>query len=336
MRFFIVVDGERRGPLTLEQLAEQGIERDTLVWQQGLSNWARADEVPALSELMATVPPPVPRRAAPQLPPPDLAAAWVRYRPGSFKALHTWFVILLSATLVLGAIGAVLLIIAGNMRSGRPQLVWDQFEQRRVERWVFDREAHNQRAVMEIGGGLALVVGGLALITAMVLFYVLLYKAWNQIQDGHARTSAGQAVGFLFIPFFNFYWLFVAVYGLALDLHNYVVRRGLLRRVGPYPVSPGLALACCIVMLCNVVPILGFFSVLPCLVVLAILLGQIRSVSAEIASYRLEHSWAPEPELEPGPPPPPPPPVPVLPPDFHSEQVMRRDEPPAGHEGASR
>jgi hypothetical protein len=324
MRFFIVVDGERRGPLTLEQLAEQGIERDTLVWQPGLSDWARADEVPALAELMATVPPPVPRRAAP-LPPPDLASAWVRYRPGSFKALHTWFVILLSTTLILGVIGAVLLIIAANMRSGRSQLVWDQFERRMAERWVFDREAHHRRHLMEVGGGLALAAGGAALIAAMVLFYVLLYKAWNQIQDGHARTNAGQAVGFLFIPFFNFYWLFVAIYGLALDLHNYVVRRGLLRRVGPYPVSPGLALACCIVMLCNVVPVLGFFSILPCLVMLAVLLGQIRSVSAEIASSRLEHPWTPESELEP----PPPPPVPVLPPDFHSEQVMRRDEPPA-------
>jgi len=53
---------------------------------------------------------------------------------------------------------------------------------------------------------------------------VVLYKFWQVIQDGHARTIPGKAVGFLFIPIFSYYWLFVAYFGLAMDLNRYIER----------------------------------------------------------------------------------------------------------------
>lgn len=57
-----------------------------------------------------------------------------------------------------------------------------------------------------------------------VLQYILIYKFWQIVQDGFARTSPGKAVGFLFIPFFNFYWLFVAYFGLSRDFKSYIER----------------------------------------------------------------------------------------------------------------
>jgi hypothetical protein len=148
------------------------------------------------------------------------------------------------------------------------------------------------------------MLAALLLITALVLFCVLLYKAWNQIQDGHARTSAGKAVGFLFIPFFNLYWVFVAVYGLAWDLHRYVIRRRLYGRYEllPYPVSPGLGLACCILMACNVIPMLDFVTIPATLIVLMIWLGSVKSASMGIAAARLaEATWTPAPVVVPVP-----------------------------------
>ncbi len=59
-------------------------------------------------------------------------------------------------------------------------------------------------------------------LAATVLMYVLLYQFWKVVQDGSQRTTAGQAVGFLFIPFFNFYWFLVAYYGLSKDLNRYI------------------------------------------------------------------------------------------------------------------
>ena len=48
----------------------------------------------------------------------------------------------------------------------------------------------------------------LAILSAVVTF-ILIYKMWAAIQGRGARTSAGMALGFMFIPLFNFYWLFL-------------------------------------------------------------------------------------------------------------------------------
>jgi hypothetical protein len=61
-------------------------------------------------------------------------------------------------------------------------------------------------------------------IAAGVLEYILLYKFWKIIQDGFAKTSPGKAVGYSFIPLFNFYWIFIAIGSLAGELNHYILR----------------------------------------------------------------------------------------------------------------
>jgi hypothetical protein len=55
-----------------------------------------------------------------------------------------------------------------------------------------------------------------------VLEIILLFQFWKQVQDGNARTTPGKAIGFLFIPFYNLYWIFVAYWGLAKELKRYI------------------------------------------------------------------------------------------------------------------
>ena len=55
----------------------------------------------------------------------------------------------------------------------------------------------------------------------------LVYKAWAAIQDGYARTSPGKAVGFLFIPLFNIYWLFQVTWGFAKDYNRFRERHSI-------------------------------------------------------------------------------------------------------------
>ena len=86
-----------------------------------------------------------------------------------------------------------------------------------------------------------------------VVICIFIYRAWKSIQDGHARTSAGKALGFLFIPIFNYYWIFKAVWGFAIDFNKYVHRHN----VNSVPRLPErLFLAFCIVYIICVV--LGF------------------------------------------------------------------------------
>lgn len=62
--FFVAVNGQQTGPFDLAALRGQigggGLTRDTLVWKQGMSGWAKASEQADLAGLFTTMPPPVP------------------------------------------------------------------------------------------------------------------------------------------------------------------------------------------------------------------------------------------------------------------------------------
>jgi len=60
-----------------------------------------------------------------------------------------------------------------------------------------------------------IVVGIFGLIAAMVFYYILLYKAWSIIPKEKTDITPEKAVGFLFIPFYNFYWNFISIKGLG-------------------------------------------------------------------------------------------------------------------------
>lgn len=59
MNYFISNNGVQRGPLTLEQLKEQEINKDTLVWKEGTSDWVKVSEVEELVPILELLPPPV-------------------------------------------------------------------------------------------------------------------------------------------------------------------------------------------------------------------------------------------------------------------------------------
>ncbi len=53
--YYIVRDNNRVGPMTFEQLAQTGLEPSTLVWTAGMADWARADSLPELEAILASV-----------------------------------------------------------------------------------------------------------------------------------------------------------------------------------------------------------------------------------------------------------------------------------------
>jgi len=82
---------------------------------------------------------------------------------------------------------------------------------------------------------------------AAIVGLVLTYKAWASIQDGHARTTPGRAVGFAFIPIYNLYWIFQAIWGFAKDYNSYIARHEVVTARLP----EGLFLSFCILSLCS-------------------------------------------------------------------------------------
>jgi uncharacterized RDD family membrane protein YckC len=72
--FYIADNGQQQGPFSIEELKSKGIQRDTLVWTEGLDKWTKADYIPFLKDILKATPPPFPnteeKTTSQQVPPP--------------------------------------------------------------------------------------------------------------------------------------------------------------------------------------------------------------------------------------------------------------------------
>ena len=109
-------------------------------------------------------------------------------------------------------------------------------------------------------------------IFVFVVVCVFIHKAWASIQDGHVRTGPCKALGFLFIPFFNFYWIFQAVWGFAVDFNKYTARNN----VSAAPRLPeGLFLAYSILYVAAIIPFVGIAISIANFIIGAILISKV-------------------------------------------------------------
>jgi len=84
-----------------------------------------------------------------------------------------------------------------------------------------------------------------ALSTLPILFAVMMFtfaRMWKTIQDGHSHTTPENAIAYCFIPLFNLYWAFPALWGFAKEYNAYVARHALART----RLNEGLFLTACI------------------------------------------------------------------------------------------
>jgi type II secretory pathway pseudopilin PulG len=111
------------------------------------------------------------------------------------------------------------------------------------------------------------VVLGLSFLYEVVVTCLLVHQMWSAIQDGQARTTPGKAVGFLFIPFYSLYWVFVAYRGFAQNYNALLERRQLTLPRLPI----GLYTAFAVLTVTAGIPYLGCLALLPIVVVFPIL-----------------------------------------------------------------
>jgi len=65
------------------------------------------------------------------------------------------------------------------------------------------------------------LIGSLFMGCGGIIFYMLIYKMWKILPSNFARTTPGKAIGFSFIPVFNFYWFFPVIWGWSKDYNRY-------------------------------------------------------------------------------------------------------------------
>jgi hypothetical protein len=91
-------------------------------------------------------------------------------------------------------------------------------------------------------------------LTTWILLLVFFGRCWKIVQDGYTKTSVGRAIGFLFIPFFNFFWIFKAFHGLADELNQFSERHfGNKPQIISRKAVPAFSLVYCLFYLVNIV-----------------------------------------------------------------------------------
>ena len=81
-QWYIAHNGQSVGPFTLEQLHQQGLTPQTLVWSSGMSNWMSVSQVPELAGVAQPLTPPPP-------PPIPQIAEWYLFRDGQATGPYT-------------------------------------------------------------------------------------------------------------------------------------------------------------------------------------------------------------------------------------------------------
>jgi len=237
-QWFVMQGEEQLGPYTGELLVEYAtagnITRESLIWTEGMAEWLPAGQVEGIFPAeVAPVQAAVAAQPA-QAAQPAMGAAQPAYganpyaAPGMQPAIGSddpypnpgvksssfgmW------VGLFLGSIALIIIgfIMAGSAAASAATTM------EAADPSAAPELTNAQGAGMGIGAILVLV-GYLMLILSVIPMYINLYRAWSCLQPGGlARSTPGKAVGFMFIPFFNYYWLFMAFNGLAKDWNQTV------------------------------------------------------------------------------------------------------------------
>ena len=57
MEYYIYSNNAKKGPFSLEELKNQSISHNTMIWKVGFSNWTPASQVPELADMLSEIPP---------------------------------------------------------------------------------------------------------------------------------------------------------------------------------------------------------------------------------------------------------------------------------------
>ncbi len=233
--WWYTASNQQRGPVEWAQLKDMAktgqLGAADKVWCQGMPAWTLASEIQGL--LRSSSAPVNQEPVASPYAAPAIADVQTQ-KPGNVKRV--------SFPLLLGlAVGYFLLyavVFASLFMGGDDDVfIW----------------------VSAGAGGLALICG----ISMAVYGCICLYRAWYALQDGHARTTPGKAVGFMFIPFYNFYWMFVAGYGWSQDYNLFTQRHN---QTDAPAVNENLFLATNVMYCCLMVPFINLIVMIPVII----------------------------------------------------------------------
>jgi hypothetical protein len=153
--------------------------------------------------------------------------------------------------------------------------------------------AGDENEPVAMAGGLVIFASAACMIAGYTVSFVKIYRAWALIQPlrridrGEVdMPTPGAAVGLLFVPFFNLYWNFVALYGLATRANKFMVRSGIDAR----PMNAGLAQTYCILILCAIIPCVGIVIALANVVIYYLMILDVDRMRGAVQAWQMAGS----------------------------------------------
>lgn len=167
------------------------------------------------------------------------------YVQGAFKAWKITFFL----SIILGILGGAVLIYMEYVVFGNEVFYTGNYSETEFNALM------NQARTLESTSVIMFVLAGLSFLVNVILQLVLLFKHWTIIQKVNLPSATpGAAVGLIFVPFFNLYWIFIAFYKLSVDQERFIRQYNVQVTKKPLP---GLALTAVIMRL---IPYLGMLS----------------------------------------------------------------------------
>lgn len=123
----------------------------------------------------------------------------------------------------------------------------------------------------EFGVLLLIAIGLLLFILPFFVILTLTDAMWSSIEDVYARMSPAKAVGLLFIPIFNIYWMYQVLVGFVEDYNNFVSRNEIETPL----LEGGIFIAHFLLTLLSLLPYIGWIAALINLVVVSIMISKI-------------------------------------------------------------
>jgi hypothetical protein len=124
----------------------------------------------------------------------------------------------------------------------------------------------------------SVITFGASATVSVVLFFIIIHKAWQMVQHDGVRCTADQAVAYCGIPGWNFYWIFPAFKGLAKELNALMAKEN----IAAEPVSEETALWFNIMILAAPLAI----TVIPLIVFWIIYTNKVKKALAAIITAR--------------------------------------------------
>ncbi|MFC5050902.1 DUF4339 domain-containing protein [Rubritalea spongiae] len=226
--WYYTLNGQQAGPISQTELAQKlngQLPPDTLVWKEGMENWSAANTI-AVFRNFQTPPPLNPTTADsnnPYAPPssnlatePDPTSEYPlpKVKKSSYPLLASLTILgILVLTTGYGLMFAELISSAETSSTyAETHYSIENSEGAIIETTETESsQVSSDPDFGNIGSSMLIIgIGWLINMAGFILGLIYLHRAWKLVQANGTDVTPAKAVGFLFIPFFNLYWVFIA------------------------------------------------------------------------------------------------------------------------------